>query len=214
MANQYTTIAKLKEYLFAQRGVTMPTDDALLSRLQDSAADFFDKMVGRSILTHTFTETRDGTGHDIIYPRNYPITAVTSVTINNIAITAAADTVAWGYTFDNNAIYIRAPFSSFYYDAGVPGGTYPLGNVLLGVPVRFTRGRQNVVLSYTAGYATTPSDVEQAIVELVAFKFMERKHVGEKTQSVGGINTTTYIIDDMPMSVKHVINAYQRVTVM
>ena len=43
----------------------------------------------------------------------------------------------------------------------------------------FTRRPQNVVISYTAGYATTPPEIAQACIELVALRYRERSRIGE-----------------------------------
>ena len=43
---------------------------------------------------------------------------------------------------------------------------------------KFCRGAQNVVVEYTAGYATAPPDIAQACIELVALRYRERTRIG------------------------------------
>jgi hypothetical protein len=44
----------------------------------------------------------------------------------------------------------------------------------------------NVVWTCTAGYATTPKDLEQAVLEIIALKFRERERVGVSSKTLAG----------------------------
>ena len=72
-----TTLANVKGWL----GVTATTDDALLTRLISAASDTFRSgLTARSRCSH-YTETRDGTGGYVLPLSNYPVSAVSSLTI-------------------------------------------------------------------------------------------------------------------------------------
>ncbi len=92
-----------------------------------------------------------------------------------------------------NLVYLKlpeTPKSNFIFEAD-PG--------IITINGRFPNGTQNVILRYTAGFATTPADLEQICIELTLVYYygrkrdraMEQEKIGDymyKVQSgVGGI---------------------------
>lgn len=75
----------------------------------------------------------------------------------------------------------------------------------------FDRDRGNVVVTYTAGYATVPSSLEQACIELVCFRYKERGRIGITTQAITTGNTS-YSLKDFPDQVLTLMKQYKRVT--
>lgn len=77
---------------------------------------------------------------------------------------------------------------------------------------RFTRGVANVHVTYTAGYATVPPDLEQSCIELVAWRFRERERIGlaSKSLQTGG-EVESYQTTDVPASVKTNLNNWKKV---
>jgi hypothetical protein len=71
-----------------------------------------------------------------------------------------------------------------------------------------------IEISYTAGLAADaadpPFDIEQACIELVAFRFRERDHVGMASKAVAG-ETTAYVTRPMPQSVEARLAPYRKV---
>ena len=115
---------------------------------------------------------------------NKPVTQITSLAVSGLAIVAAT-----GFT-DNG-----------YRLAG--------RKLLLNTAV-FPRGSGNVVVAYQAGYATTPPDVEQACIELVAIRYQERQRIGLTSKGMAG-ETTAYMVKDMPDSVRTLLMQYREV---
>jgi hypothetical protein len=74
----------------------------------------------------------------------------------------------------------------------------------------FARGKNNVVLSYSAGYAVIPTDLEQAVIETVALRFKERERIGQSSKGLAG-ETTSFIIKDFPPSAQSVFQNYKKV---
>jgi uncharacterized phiE125 gp8 family phage protein len=74
----------------------------------------------------------------------------------------------------------------------------------------FSRGAANVTITYTAGYETVPADVEQAVIDLVAFRYRERDRIGLASKGMAG-ETTAFIVREVPPSVARVLNDYRRV---
>ena len=116
--------------------------------------------------------------------RNFPITAVASVAFAGQTITAAADPVALtsGVLFDDRALTLV-------------GYRFPIG-----LPV---------VVSYTAGYATTPPDIGQAAVELVGEAFRRRDRIGLASKSLGGQEVIAFSLKDMNDTVRALLAPYQ-----
>lgn len=180
-------LADVKTYL----GITSATTDAVLTALVGNASAFIERYCNRVFEQASYTETRNGNGADAIYLRNTPIVSVQSVSVDGTSIPAAPDTVSYGYIFDTHKVYLRG-------DARVNPIT---PGIFAGYPPRFQRGIQNIVIAYTAGFTTIPADVNQACVELVAYKFSRRDRTGMKNEVLAQ-QTGGFDMSDMPASVK------------
>jgi hypothetical protein len=64
-------------------------------------------------------------------------------------------------------------------------------------------------MQYTAGYATTPPDLAQACIELVALRYRERTRIGEVARAIGAGETASYSQKDMSDSIKTLIQQYR-----
>ncbi len=179
-ANDLTTLANVKQYL----AVNVTTDDAMLSRLITAASAFIQSWLNRTFASASYTETRDGHGGQKLAFANYPVTAVASVMVDNVAILAAPDPTQAGYRFSFTMLYLNG--------------------------YSFTRGFQNVVVSYTAGYSSTPFDVEQACIDLVSLKYKERQHIGVSSKTLGQ-ETINYSQKDLSDAVKATLSQYRKV---
>lgn len=175
-----TDLATVKQWL----SITSSNDDALLTRLVTGASQFIQTWLNRDLASQNYSETRDGHGGNILPFRDYPVTAVSSLVIDGDAIPAAPNTVIRGYRFTDTRLVLQG--------------------------YSFTRGAANVVINYTAGYATVPPEIAQAAIELVAYKYRERDRIGHQSKSLAG-ETVTFIVKDMPDGVKAVLNNYKKV---
>lgn len=75
----------------------------------------------------------------------------------------------------------------------------------------FTRGRGNWVVSFYAGYVTTPEDLQQATTELVAMCYRERDRIGASSKSVGP-ETIAYITSAANLRSLEAFDRYRWVT--
>jgi hypothetical protein len=73
----------------------------------------------------------------------------------------------------------------------------------------FSRRPQNVIVTYTAGYPTTPPDIAQAAIELVCQRYRERSRIGEVSKALGGGETVTFSQKDMGEDVKTALLQYR-----
>jgi hypothetical protein len=159
------------------------TDDVVLSRLISSASQYIQSWLNRLFASQTYTERRGGTGTDVMAFADYPVTAVTSVIVDGSTI-PLSNGISYGYLFDDKFLYFI-------------GG-------------RFGMSRMNVQLTYTAGYASVPLEIEQSCIELIGIRYKERQRIGENSKSIGG-ETVSFDVKDMPNSVKTILNNYRKV---
>ncbi len=188
-----TTLQNVKDYM----QITDTSSDTVLSRLISAFSQWFLTQVNRgALISSTYNETRNGQGGDSITTIYWPIQAVTSVTVDGIAIPASAPQTnappTPGYVFDSFTIWMAAGGFN-----GLPG------------QYRFTRGRGNVQLVYEAGYPTVPLDVEQAVIDQVAFTLRRATNLGSVSQSMNGVLTTSFSQKDLAPGVQPVIDFYR-----
>lgn len=182
-----TTLDNVKAWLQTGQNPFPATDDALLAGLVTAASRFVESWIGRPVLSADWVEVRDGSGGQVLAFANIPVTAVLSLTIDGLAIPPApsGDAFAAGYLFTRTELALR-------------------GYV-------FTRRLQNVVVTYTAGYAEAPPDIAQACVELVCQRYRERTRIGEVSKTLGGGETVAFSQKDMSDDVKTVLSQYRAV---
>jgi len=175
-----TTLANLKAWL----NLTATGDDALLGRLVTAASAFVENWLGRPIGLTGFVETRDGTGGTTLAFTVTPVTAVTALAIDGHPILPSPDGVAPGYVFSPTRLALLG------------GG--------------FRRGLGNIQLSYQAGYAGVPPEVEQATIALAALRYRERERIGLVSKGLAG-ETTSFAQKDMPADVATALQRYRKV---
>lgn len=190
----------VKTYL----GITVATTDNVLTALVQNASAFIESYCNRVFEQTAYVETRNGNGADRIFVRAPPIISITSVTVDNVTIPAAPDTISYGYVNDEDMVYLRT--GTRLTPVVVQAGSYT------GVPVTFRRGVQNVVLTYSGGYSIIPLDVNQACIELVALKFAKRDRI-DKSNEVLAQQTVGFSMADMPAQVRTALSAYRIVMV-
>lgn len=139
-ASDLALLADVKAWLT----VSNATDDALLSRLITDLSGAICAYLSRpSLIPRTVAERYDGNGKSRLYLRQFPVVAIASLLINDNAIAAAPAPTA-GASFPQSG-YLLSP-----WDGAPPGKIQAID--LFGSAGHFWLGRQNVVVTYTAGY--------------------------------------------------------------
>ena len=189
-----TTLANCKSWLKLTAAQT--TDDTILSRLISASSALLQSWLNRNILAQVYTEVLDGQGNNQIVFANYPVTAVASLSIDKIIIPASIDggVLQAGYGFDDGRLWVIG--YQFTRNSGYAND--------------FTRGRGNVTVSYTAGYATVPLDIEQACIEMVSIKYRMRDRIGQKSVAMGG-ESTSFDTSDIPAYIQILLQQYKKV---
>lgn len=178
----FCALSDVKAYL----GIapTNTNDDAVLNRLITSASQFIRSWLNRDIDQRSYTDTRDGTGHVKMTFPNYPITAVQSVQVGQIVIPQSTGPTVPGWVFTPTAIILR----QYVFD----------------------KDYQNVVVTYTAGYSPIPTDIAQATIEMVTFRFKDSQRIGISSKTLAG-EVITFSQKDMQAATLTLLNQYKRV---
>lgn len=161
-----TSLANLKEYL----GIVANDEDSLLTNIINRSTDIIEKYCGRRFKETTYTEEEyNGSGTTKINATNFPITAVTSKQRNY----GTAGDANWDDLQDEFFKYLEDE-GQFYYQVG------------------FNKGTKNYRFTYTAGYSTIPSDVEEACLALCSHVYTDRKNKGMQSESLGEYSYTKF----------------------
>ncbi len=182
-----TTLADVTAWLQTGQNPFPSVDDALLTRLITAASQFIQTWLQRQIAVSDWIEIRDGNGGQRLAFANFPVRAVISLSIDGLAIPSAPASGGFGggYVFSPTELALR-------------------GYV-------FSRRAQNVVVTYTAGYASVPPDIAQACIELVCQRYRERTRIGEVSKALMSGETVTFSQKDMSDDVKTLLAQYRAV---
>lgn len=173
-------------------GSTTPAAEPLLARLISAASRALANYCDRDgFLSQAYTELYDGAGRDWMLLRQWPATAVQSITLqlNRASVTTLADP------------------TDFVLEAPIAGGGSQRLILSRGL---FPRGRANVTVAYTAGYDTPPDDIVQACIELVGEAYRRREHIGQASVSMKDQSTVSFSQADMNASIKTMLASYRR----
>lgn len=156
-----------------------PEDDDLLNILISAASSSVISYLGSDPESKSHTEKFSGNLKSAYLPRNFPITSVTSVTIDGVGVPASS------ITFDDCQIILKDRV--------------------------FTRGVQNVEITYVSGFATIPDDLKFAVAELVVLMFREPARLGERSKVTGPGSTVSFDLSAFSPRMIEVFSAYRRV---
>lgn len=171
-ANDLTTLQDVKAWLGVPSGQT-GSDATLAELISNTSADFL-RAIGRTdFLTASYTEVREGDGNCRIATRHWPITAISTITVSGTGVASSPDRVASGYYFEDELDPERV---NQIYLAG--------GEVFTDLAP--------IAIAYTAGYATPPLDVAQAVIDWIAARFRGRPGVAVNSQREAGGEHITY----------------------
>ncbi len=179
-----TTLDNVKAWLPDMASVS--TYDGLLSRLITAASQAVCVYTGRAGFdVEGYSELYDGRARPFIVLRQWPALEVTSVFVSAC--------------YQPLVCQLEPPVAG--------GGAQKLS--LAGG--RFPYGVSNVTVSYTAGYASTPPDVEQAVIELVGERFRARERIGLSAKTLGGQETTAFVTKAFNDTIAALLAPYRRV---
>lgn len=195
-------------------------DDTLLSYLITSLSLFLLHEVGMGPMDWSipaasplvaqvpFNEWYDGNGSERMFLRNQPIVSVQALTINGVPIQASAAYGQPGYVIDGSgkSLAIRCggagsattfTFSRFGFRGG---GQY------------FQKGIQNINVQYTAGFASTPYDLQDKAEGQIAVTYQQKNRRDQASQAMAqGAGTSAFRDWAITPELALVIRKYKRV---
>lgn len=169
--------------------------DPVLARLITAVSAQIKQFLSIEVLSATYTETYSGTGSTRQMLRNAPVTAVASVLVDGVSIPAAISAVQPGFVFDDISVALRG--------------------------YRFCRGVQNIEVTYTAGWATVPFDIEQAALDWIKAIWERQDRPADVTEQRAGDTEQRFtngmltvggrLVAPMPGAIAAALLPYQRV---
>jgi hypothetical protein len=175
-----TTTAAVKLY----KGITGNELDALIDELVSRASAAIETYLSRKIESTAHVEIRDGNGGRTMMLEQYPVTAVSAVTLNGHAIPQSSGFGTAGWRLANRSIVLEG--------------------------YSFAKGCANVQIDYTAGHQAVPADIDQACIETILLALERRSHIDVSSKSLAG-ETVSFITADLPPSARKALDPHRRV---
>jgi len=154
-------------------GITDDSEDASLTLLINNASDIIESYCNdrRFASTVHTNEEYDGTGTGHLALKDYPVTTLTQVDRRS----GDFKTPGWDSIEEEHIKLL---------DNGTdgPGQVYYSGG--------FSKGIRNYRVTYTAGYATIPHDLQLACLQIVAWLRNRIKSTGMKSETLGEYSYT------------------------
>lgn len=173
-------------------------NDILQSLITNVSTRILQNLNRSSLALATYAERYDGSDTPQLALRNFPIVSVSSLTVAGRTVVASPDGVQSGYTFDQYALkligYSVAP--------GQQGFASTIGF--------FTRGFQNIAVTYQAGYASIPFDIAEAARQWVAYLYRQRSRIGQTSKHLSTGETVSFSQKEMPDFVAGTLANYKR----
>jgi len=193
MTDLSTTLAlcsleELKDFLDLTKA---GADEALKRIINSVSADCQNRYCRRIFLLATYTdEKHDGSGNEILWTKNYPVTQITSITPYEDATALTVSGTEFDFDPISGEIHLRD------------------GRV-------FVEGFQNVKITYSAGYDgidNLPEDLRQSVVKASAHKWNEqsKKTYSVEEQDKGEAGSARYIETPYPKDVIEIWKLYRK----
>jgi uncharacterized phiE125 gp8 family phage protein len=161
-------------------------DDAFAEELINQASAMAERYCGRVLASRSVSSVVDAPGGSALVLPEYPVSAVTAVYLDTAR--------EFGATTEITDYYLEESTGILFRDAGYGSGV------------------RVVKVVYTAGYSPVPSDLQEAVVELVHWLWSRHR-----TQSIGirvsrgldGVETEHELT--MPLATQRVLGQYRRI---
>jgi hypothetical protein len=185
-ASGFTTLEGIRAQLRIEAGDV--GDDSLLTQMGKDATAEMIAYLGYDPNSTAYTERYHGKDKDRFTLRFTPVISITTLKVNENAVSAALDSNSSGYMFDPDT-----------------GTVYAIGGI-------FPRGVRNILVVYTAGYATIPADIVRACSEQVAYAYLSRERTGLRSMNIAQ-QTQVYETGHLLERVQGVLDRYKRIVV-
>lgn len=196
------TVDELKDALNVKRGAPTTDQDERLKAAVDAAVDELGKELGYSLSLATRVDTLNGNGLRAMQLSARP---VLSSPLPVVTEDGNALSVAFGYSA--TADVVIDPTTGWIYRQ--PGGGSGTVRQDTTVPLSWSRGVQNVVVTYSGGYTdqTAPPRLKRLVLYLASlyFKHLDTNQHGVERRSDG--QRSTDFLMDLPAGYQRIIDA-------
>ena len=193
----FTTRANVKERL----GIaTATTDfDDVIDQLIVEVSGMIDDLIGRDLDSAERTEYYDGTGSEYLLLRHGPLASVAGV---------------WAVTYSDDGADNRVETATELTEPNrLEWGLASEGHLGQSAIVynfgRFTCGRRNWKVQYTAGYASVPASLEKAATYEVVADFLTRETSGLASKVIGDAQQNQLTPVQRRMALERAVSPYR-----
>lgn len=188
-----TELAAVKDWL-AIKPTDTTQDQRLAALITSTSADFLRATARPDLLAADYTEPRRGDGGTMLALRHWPVNSIAALTIAGSTVQASPDGFQAGFRLDVSEGLDPERATQLYLVGGLS----------------FT-DTAAVAVTYNAGYAAVPADIDQAVCEWVAARSRSRAGTDLKSSRMAGGEHVEY--DDaaiLPANTARVIARYTR----
>jgi uncharacterized phiE125 gp8 family phage protein len=184
-ANALVTLAQGKTYL--KIPALDLTQDSMVEFFINASSDYIESETDRMLKSQSHTEYHDGKKSNILVLREFPVTAIASVKLDNTGKFSGSETLV-----DPENYTIGDEGNSLYYRGYLPSGY------------------RNIQVIYTAGLTTIPADLQNACLWAMTYYYQmrENRDIGRSAKGKG--DESVSILQEMPPEVKNVVARFTR----
>ena len=185
-ANALTTLAFAKTYLKIPTGET--SMDTLVEFWINAASQYIETETERKLKAQSLVEYINGRKANMILTRQWPINSISELRIDQGGLFTDASTLV----------------DASEYAVGDDEAIIVLRNLM------FPAGYRNIKLTYNAGFAAIPPDLEDACLWMVQYFRMMRDSGDIGRPSKGKEGESSTILQSAPQHVRDAISRYRR----
>jgi hypothetical protein len=184
--NALTSLEVAKAHLGIPTAET--SQDSRVELLINVASQHIETWTGRKLKSQNLVQVFDGRRQNALLPAEFPVTAVSSLAIDN-SHAFGPSTEVTNYVISDGGITITL------------------------LDQYFPQGHQNIRLAYTAGYIVVPADLEYGCLLLIEwlYRFRSAQDIGRTSKNKG--DESVGILQEIPMIVRQQIGPYKRLEV-
>jgi len=187
-SNALVTLADFKQFMHIDTDDV--DDDGRLTQVINYVSQRIERYCKRVFKSAAYTEYYDGVlDMSSLILNQYPVSAISSI----------YDDPSWYYTADSLILA-----TDYAYDADS-------GMVFLAPGYRFSMGKRNIKITYTAGYSTIPADLANACCEWCALEYQRISKERWGLNNISAANTSTgFDNSDIPDNIKLMLTDFVR----
>ena len=179
---------------YAWLKLTSGSDDVNLQLAITGVSRAIATWCSRNFVVASYAEVYDGVGSDRLVLRNFPVISVASLSIDDCVVVPQTSALAQGYKFSGRVVALSG--------------------------YRFSRGFQNIAISYQAGLSPIPEDLKLACLNWLRGWYLARdrdadllsQRAGDTEQRFGRIKADAAgTIVAMPTETYAVLSQYRDV---